>query len=248
MLHQFKDIKLTPSLARKLLLLNEVIPMNISADILQTAELNLLDSNIFGDNIEYYQFLDDNNLRGVVIHSDFSKFLDKTIKFVKYKKIKPILFVFENIMNNSTIISKIMKTSGLPYKIMPPESELNITDTIDVYFIDIKTLKKIKNKMFKERIFKTVFLEGQAMFKTQYILSDEFNTMPHIISFIENLSYKIDYFSDVNQYVIEKILGQETFINILTTTKWRKWAEKRGYNINEDIIAYISGISKHLKV
>lgn len=248
MLHKFENINLTPGLARKLLLLNEVMPIDIPIDILEIASMNLLDNEIFGDDLEYCQFLDDNNLRSVVMYSNFSEFLSKTIKFIEYKKIKPVLFVFENIMNNSNNISKIMKTTGLSYKIMPPKAALNITDAIDVYYIDIETMKKIKNKIFKERLFGIVLIEGQAMFKSQYILDTELNTMPHIISFIECNSTEILYSAPINQYVFEKILGQETFVNILYNTKWRKWAEKRGYNINKDIISYISGISNHLKV
>jgi len=249
MLNKFDNITLTPSLARKLLLLNEIMPMNIPETILEIASSNLLDAELFGDDTEYCQFLEDNKLRAVVIYSDITSFLSKTIKFLAYKQIKPVLFVFDNLMLHSSCISKVMKMFQLSYKILLPKANLFVDNNIDFYFIDIETMKKIKNKIFIEREFGVVLIEAQAIFKSQYILENEMMTMPHIMSFTDQLiDITQSHNTPLSQYIFNKIIGEESFLSLLTTMKWKKWAEKRGYNINENIICYISGISKHLKV
>lgn len=232
----FFDKNISPEIARKLIMLNTIIPFSIPDKVVDIASQNLFEDN-------YHQFLNDSYLRSLIFYNNFNKFLEKTLDFLSKTKGKPNIFVFNNILFFSNMILSVMDGRELPYKIFNNKSTISLDNSIDYYFIDYFSLKTIEEDVFLNRSVNAIFLELNGLFSTQIIALDHYKTFPHINVFGES------YLANSTQhcrFVLERLFGDNNLIDFITDRKNNEWLKNNNFIVNNETIEYISGISKHL--
>lgn len=236
MLDTFTNVPITPSLARKLLLLTTVFPIEMPESVQNLAEQNLYDD-------DYTQFLCDNNLRTIIFYNNFTHFLDKTIDYLINHTNQSNIFVFDNILFFSSNISSVMKDKGATYKIVNNKSKIDFDETVKFYFVDFNTLSHISESIFFERQASSVFMEMNSFYINQAVTSIQLNLFPNINLFGEQ---KYEDNTEVYKHAVNKLFGNNNLQQLLISNKYKKWMAESDFNFNKDVIEYVSGISKHL--
>lgn len=210
------------------------------------------------DNVDYFQFLHDNNYRALVFFKDLEEWLKITLIHYCKNNMLPLIIVDPHIIRLGGLVSKYIP-NNISYKIIPPGIDKStIFPDVEIMMMDAESysiyinnhITDICQKKIHIIISAEVFLLSSGLkFRTRYdYLQDPL--MDIMANYMVYSHFKSVNISSINferyDFILDKLNQENLIYKLLYDGPMQTYAMGKNYNKIKDIIMTLSKISTHL--
>lgn len=244
------EITLTPKLARKLLVYDQLKKLNFSDELYNIAVQDMI--SISDDTQrDFFQYLYDFDLRTLILGSSKEKIFKNILSYLEFNNKYPILIVF-----NSQSSLDYYKNTFMMDDVVEIDKPINELPDAKIFLTQLQNFLKLDD-LIENRSFKAVFIEASPTLENNQF----FNLPEHYYYLIPHLSFFItldkrislsglfsldDNYKKIVEYMINILNKNNDFYLLLNNSFLKKKYMGKEYYLDQEILYYLMGVSTHL--